>query len=272
MRNLLLKSLFTPIYFFLKKFKLILYNKLGMKSRLDNPLTTENYRKFSQSNEDGITKNILYRLGVESDGRCVELGVGDGRQNNSLILLQNGFKCLWVGDEKLTFTPSENGRLKFLKLFVTLKNVPFLLSQIKEIFGSFEIDLFSIDLDGNDFYITEKLLESGLIPKVVICEYNGKYQLKEKWVMPYKENFVWAGDDYYGASFSSLVNLLSKFDYFPVACSISGVNVFFVQNKFRNLFNDFDYGLRNIFIPGPNYNFVNPPANIDSTILSNLTK
>ena len=46
---------------------------------------------FSQSDEDGITIEILKRLKM-GKGFFLELGVGDGTENNSLLLLAMGWK------------------------------------------------------------------------------------------------------------------------------------------------------------------------------------
>ena len=49
-------------------------------------------------------------------------------------------------------------------------------------------------IDGNDFYITEKLLEYGLNPECFIVEYNGKFPPPIKYNMEYDENYIWRGE------------------------------------------------------------------------------
>ena len=56
-----------------------------------NPLVKAGQKYFSQNDEDGITLDILRRIGLES-GTFVEFGAGDGLENNSLILLMRGWK------------------------------------------------------------------------------------------------------------------------------------------------------------------------------------
>src|SRR5262252_5197626 len=67
-----------------------------------SPLVRHGAKFFSQSDEDGILLEILRRLGLAS-GVFAELGVGNGLENNSLILLMHGWKGVWLGGEPLAF-------------------------------------------------------------------------------------------------------------------------------------------------------------------------
>ena len=90
-------------------------------------------------------------------------------------------------------------------------------------------DVLSMDLDGNDFHFTASLLEHGVRPAIWVSEYNARFPVGVQWVMPYASDHVWSFDDYQGASFSSFCDLFARYDYFPVACSVTGANVFFVH-------------------------------------------
>ena len=63
-----------------------------------NPLNSFGKKCFSQSDEDGITIEIFKRLKNLNSGFFLELGVGDGTENNTLILLSLGWKVLgrWI--------------------------------------------------------------------------------------------------------------------------------------------------------------------------------
>src|SRR6516225_11835412 len=64
-----------------------------------NPLNRFGKKCFSQSDEDGITLEILRRIGVLESGVFAEFGVGDGTENNTLILAALGWKGFWVSGE-----------------------------------------------------------------------------------------------------------------------------------------------------------------------------
>lgn len=92
-------------------------------SATKNPLSRFGAKYFSQTDEDGITLEIVKRLGI-ANGTFVELGVGDGLENNTLILLAMGWRGFWIGGEDLCFNHKLNPqRFAFLKAFVTLENV-----------------------------------------------------------------------------------------------------------------------------------------------------
>ena len=61
-----------------------------------NPLHRCGRKAFSQSDEDGITLEIIRRLAL-SRGCYAELGVGNGLENNTLVLAAIGWRGFWVG-------------------------------------------------------------------------------------------------------------------------------------------------------------------------------
>ena len=203
-----------------------------------NPLTQNPSRSWSQADEDGILAKILNRIGSGATGHFIEFGVGNGSENNTLSLLAQGWSGAWLGNEGLCFRPEENGRLRFMSTFLTLETVAQRTREALSPRSLNECDVVSMDLDGNDFYLSQKLLQEGLTPKVWISEYNARFPVGSNWVMPYDENHEWLRDDYYGASFSAMSQLFRDHGYFPVACSCLGVNVFFVRADFKELFLD----------------------------------
>lgn len=55
-----------------------------------------------------------------------------------------------------------------------------------------EIDLLSIDIDGNDYYVWEAI--DIVSPRVVVIEYNSKIPPTCEWIMPYCEQHIWDGE------------------------------------------------------------------------------
>jgi hypothetical protein len=216
-----------------------------------NPLTRNPKRYFSQSDEDGILEKILLRLGVTNKGKILEFGVGDGSQNNSLALITKGWESYWIGGEELKFNFPTSTKHHFKKTWITLDNVVDLANEALSKLNTKreDLDVASLDLDGNDWHLVKQLLENGLYPSVWICEYNGKFPPGAEWIMPYNSNHIWDGYDYFGASFTSFVDLLRIHGYFPVACSIQGANIFFVKGKYRNDFSDIQIEVNDFYQP-----------------------
>jgi hypothetical protein len=53
------------------------------------------YKVYSQADEDGILDVICDRLNLRS-GMFVEIGCGDGRENNTHFLLLKGWRGVWI--------------------------------------------------------------------------------------------------------------------------------------------------------------------------------
>src|SRR5690349_2755428 len=96
-----------------------------LQSQHPNPLNRFGRKCFSQGDEDGITLEILRRLGNLDDGVFAEFGVGEGVENNTLVLAALGWKGFWVGGEKLRFTVEERNpaHFSYQQEWVTLDNI-----------------------------------------------------------------------------------------------------------------------------------------------------
>jgi len=95
------------------------------RDRSRNPLNDYGYKCFSQSDEDGITLEILRRIGGVDKGVFAEFGVGNGTENNTLILAAMGWRGFWVGGEKLAFDvrpPAQIG-FAYIRDWVTRDNI-----------------------------------------------------------------------------------------------------------------------------------------------------
>ena len=128
------------------------------------------------------------------------------------------------------------------------ENIASIFSKGFSHFKNKEIDLISVDLDGNDFYIVEKLLNANIQPKIFILEYNAKFPPPIKFKIDYNPKHQWAEDDYFGCSLSSYNDLLSSFDYKLLCCnSHTGANSFFIKKKFAKLFKDVPTDIKKIY-------------------------
>lgn len=216
-----------------------------------NPLNKFGKKCFSQTDEDGITLEILRRIGLVNGGVYAEFGVGDGTENNTLILAALGWKGFWVGGEKLKVDIGKacHKRFTYLRDWITLENILDLTKKGCAEIDSDELDVVSLDLDGNDIYFVEELLGNGFKPKIFIVEYNAKFPPPVEFEIAYDPKHIWKSDDYYGASLASFNNLFNKFGYRLVCCnSHTGVNAFFVDSSSAEFFSDVPNDIDEIYV------------------------
>jgi hypothetical protein len=139
--------------------------------------------------------------------------------------------------------------LTFFKALVSLENIARLVQKGFENIGTNDLDVLSLDLDGNDYYFARELLSKGVAPKLLILEYNAKFPPPIKWTIDYDANHSWDNTDYYGASLASFCELLSEFSYTLVCCNAAtGANAFFVRNEYLSHFSDVPKNIEDIFI------------------------
>ena len=186
---------------------------------------------FSQSGEDGILAEIFRRVGV-GNRTFAEVGVGDGLENNTVCLLAQGWQGAWVdgnpdsaGRIRATFKREQDaGRLKFREAFVTRENVAGLLTSLDV---PKELDLLSLDIDLNTYWIWEAL--GGYHARVIVVEYNATWPPTVDWKAEYDAKAVWQGSMYFGASLKAFELLGRRLGYALVGCDLGGANAFFVR-------------------------------------------
>jgi len=202
-----------------------------------NPLNHAGRKHFSQADEDGITLEIFRRLGV-AKGTFVEFGVGDGLENNSLVLISLGWRGIWIGGQKLAFEVDPKWRtFRFLKSWITKNNIVDTLNTGLEGFG--QPDFISLDFDGNDLYLVNEILNAGFRPSLFVVEFNGKFPPGAEFSIAYDEQHMWDFEDYFGASLTSFMKIFEASGYFLAATnSFTGANAFFVLETHRHLFSD----------------------------------
>ena len=223
------------------------------------------FKVYSQSDEDGIINEIFKRIGT-TNKRFLEFGV-NSTNNNTTFLLLNGWTGGWleasnsqvIRIKKKYEVLLKKNKLRIYKKKITAENIN---KVIKSINFKGVIDLLSIDIDGNEVYLLNKL--SQIKPRVIIVEYNAKFPPPIRKCIKYDPKFIWKYDDYHGASLQLLVDNLKK-KYALVGCNISGINAFFIKkellkNKFpKNTsakfhFQQFRVGLINLRTSHPESN------------------
>ncbi len=203
------------------------------RRRMADPKALEQYgyKVYSQNDEDGIIHEVFRRIGTKNK-LFVEFGVQNGLESNCHLLLHYGWKGLWIEgskeyckDLKMRFRPViSEGKLVIDNEFITKENI----NEIIEKNGfSGEIDLLSVDIDGNDYYVWKAI--DVINPRVVITEYNGKFPPDLEWCQAYNPNHMWDGSDWHGASLKSYELLGREKGYRLVGTNLRGCNAFFVR-------------------------------------------
>ena len=186
---------------------------------------------YSQNEEDGIIQEIFNRIGT-TNKTFVEFGIGDGLENNTLALLLSDWKGLWIeGSSRAVNNIKDNfksvinnERLKVVEAFITKDNINDIISSN---ISDKEIDLLSVDIDGNDIHIFNEI--SVVNSRVVVIEYNAKFPPPIMFGVDYNPTHAWKGDDYVGSSLKYIEKNLNAKGYKLVGCDLSGSNAFFIR-------------------------------------------
>lgn len=175
---------------------------------------------YSQHGEDGILDAIFRVIGT-TNRYYVEFGVGNGSERNTRYLAAHrGWRGLLMDGGHSD--PSIN----LHREFITADNINSLFAKHEV---PAEFDLLSIDIDGNDYWIWQRLSDR-YRPRVIVAEYNANVGPEERRTIAYDPQFVWTGTDYYGASLGALAALGEDKGYVLAGCESLGVNAFFVRS------------------------------------------
>ena len=192
---------------------------------------------FSQNGEDGIINFLRKSLNIENPN-FVEIGVGDYSEANTRFLyeiknskgtiidvmddLENKVKkniSLWKGDLNVCQEKIESENINYV-----LKNN-----------CNFEIDIFSLDIDGIDYWIADKI--NSKISKIFILEYNSTFGPNLEITVPNIRDFKRSDYHYshlcYGASLKLLINLMKRKGYYFVGSNSLKNNAFFINNDYK---------------------------------------
>lgn len=194
------------------------------------------YSLFSQNGEDGILRHVFGHIGFRSR-RSVEFGFSTNESNSLRLVLHEGFKGLFLDGsdwqvDRFNRAAASLGRddTRAVRIFLTREN---LQRTLLELGTPSEIDLLSIDVDGNDYWFWESL--DRISARVTVVEYNSALGRHLSLAMPYAASGR-PDDDaahhfaYSGASLEALTRLARRKGASLVGCDSSGTNAFFVRD------------------------------------------
>lgn len=211
------------------------YKSQKQQQSLPN-FSSTGFKLFSQFEEDGL---LLYVFSlIDNPVKCfLEFGSDDGVNSNSANLhFHHDWTGLFIDGNKSAI---ERGRYfykkwgnpsvknpTFIHSMITRENINDLITQ-----GglSGEIGLLSIDIDGNDYWVWEKI--DVIQPQVVIVETHNEFGMNDI-VVPYDSAYFYPGKhpDYHGASPVAMTNLAKHKGYRLVGCNELGFNFIFLRN------------------------------------------
>ena len=222
-------------------FSLGLSHILNMRSKYKNikKINDLDYKVFSQNGEDGIIDYLLYSLKIDKP-KFVEIGIGDYSECNTRFLFERASPKGLVIDciEDLKIKVSKNIKLwradiTILEEFISFRNINSILKKYK--FNK-NIDLFSLDVDGIDYWILKELPKN--FSKIAIVEFNSTFGSEKEITVPYKKNFDRSKYHYsnlcYGASLKAINNIMKKKGFIFIGTNLHRVNAFFVSKKYIN--------------------------------------
>lgn len=191
-------------------------------------------RVFSQWGEDGIIEWLIQNLPIEHE-TFIEVGVGGYLEANTRFLLVNrNWRGLIVDShDDLKHVPGAQyywrHDLTCGQEFVTRDNVDALFAK----YGfSGDIGLLSLDIDGNDYWVLERL--GSVRPAILVCEYNAMFGDLRPLTVPYDSEFSITKHNnsmlYFGASIAAMRRVVEAKGYVFVGTNSNGVNAFFVRD------------------------------------------
>jgi len=181
------------------------FNRAGSMSFAESILYTETkyyknisdiersgFKVYSQFDEDGILQFIISKIHNPKKS-FIEFGVQDYLESNTRYLhLKDNWEGLIIdGDKKAMEYIHRDIRLrdnlKAVNAFITAENINELFES-NGFGGNREIGIFSIDIDGNDYWVWKAI--NCINPQIIICEYNPAFGYKRQITVPYKADFV----------------------------------------------------------------------------------
>jgi hypothetical protein len=192
------------------------------------------YRILSQNGEDGIIDAIFQVIGHKT-GKMIEFGFAPTEANCLNQAISQGMDALFM-DASSTACNIASSMFETLGCR-SIRSIPCLITadNVNAVFRdngfSGEIDILSIDIDSNDYWIWNAV--EVVSPRLVIMEYNDRLGPDLAITIQYDPEFTFGGDSesfYEGASLAALDKLASSKGFRLIGCDSAGVNAFFMRH------------------------------------------
>jgi hypothetical protein len=213
------------------------------KKKKSKNINDHEFSVFSQFGEDGIIQFLINSL-ENVPKTFVEFGVENYIESNTRFLLtNNNWKGLVLDADQENINQIKESYY-FWKYGLTAENKFINIENINEILYNYlkndDLGILSIDIDGNDYWILEKINLAKFKPVFIICEYNSLLGKENSITIPYNKNFIRKLSShekfYYGASIKAICNLADKKGYSLLGSNSNGNNLFFVNKNYSEYF------------------------------------
>ena len=204
-------------------------------------LTDAEFKVFSQFGDDGILQYLIYHLNIPQNSKTfVEFGVENYEESNTRFLLMNdNWSGLILDGSESNMEFVHQGRyywkhdLTAKAAFINTENINDLISSAG--FNG-EIGILSVDIDGNDYWVWDKI--NVINPILIVAEYNGVFGSQHTLSVPYNPIFrrtqAHYSNLYWGCSLAALNHLAVKKGYIFAGCNSAGNNAYFIRNDYIN--------------------------------------
>jgi hypothetical protein len=214
----------------------LLINQMKVAGLLPR-LADAEFKVFSQFGDDGIIQYLTHRTDIPPDSQIfIEFGVQDYQESNTRFLLMNdNWRGLILDGDRANMEKVVRGSdywrhdLTASAAFIDRDNVNDLF--LRHGFRG-EIGLLSIDIDGNDYWVWERI--EVVNPIILVAEYNSTFGAERAVTIPYDAKFQRSrahySNLYWGASLKALCLLAERKGYSFVGSNSAGNNAYFVRD------------------------------------------
>ena len=194
------------------------------------------FKVFSQYGEDGILQHLIRETGIDrGEQTFVEFGVQDYLESNTRFLLQGDHWRGLIIDGSREYMEGVRRSDIYWRNDLTAIAAWIDRDNINSLIGDSgftgNIGILSVDIDGNDYWIWEKI--DVVNPVIVVAEWNSVFGPNHAVSIPYAREFDRATAHYsclyWGASMRAFEELGARKGYALVGSNRVGNNIFFVR-------------------------------------------
>ena len=196
------------------------------------------YKIFSQNGEDGIIDYLLFQLNIKKP-KFLEIGVGDYTEANTRFIFESTsakgtiIDCIDEFENKVKKNlVTWRGELNILNHSVSSHNIKEILNFKNSLLN---LDLFSLDIDGIDYWILKELPYN--FSKIAIVEYNPIFGKDAEISVPNNDNFNRTKYHHsnlcFGMSLKAAIKIMESKNFYFLGTNLFRNNAFFISNDFK---------------------------------------